>query len=353
MEIMIRVLNVLFFFNSTTTQLLTAAAEKSDMSQDNIIGIGGIITTIAVGALTCFVTWKVTIKTIKQLKLAYSIQIFPILSNSFKQGKELALTDLQIKYRGKALKNPCLLTLDIVNTGNVAIKNPPILIKCNEEVEIIPGYFEEVPNGYQELWTIQKKDSCSCRILLDHVNPKQIVKVRFFLDNFPDQKPIFECPMENIQLLETVNPMNTTKNLTSINSFKKANIIIGVICAVFIIPVNQWMELLEKFLWYTGIYSYILPHDIWLFVICTLLLSLLFNINGIGRLDKFIMSSQRKAFLFKLGIVVLSSILLGCIIFNFIIVYFIPQLIAALFVSCLMALLIHLCSLPKNSYKFF
>lgn len=353
MVIINRVLNALLCFNATATQMLTAVAEKTDMSQDNIIGIGSIVTTIVVGVLTCLVTWKVTMKTIKQLKLAYSIQIFPILSNSFKQGKELALTDLQINYKDKVLKNPCLLTLDIINTGNVAVKNPPIQIKCDEEIEIIPGYFEEVPHGYEELWTIKKNDSCSCKILLNHVNPKQIVKVRFFLDDFPNQKLIFECPMENIQLLEMVHPVNTTKSLTSVNSFRKADMIIGVICAMLIILANQWMRFLENILSYTGTYRYMVPQDIWLFVICTLFLSLLFNINGIGRLDKFILSSHRKAFLFKLGIVVFSVILLGCIIFNFVIVYFIPQLVAALFASCLLALLIHLCLLPKNSYKVF
>lgn len=191
---------ILAAINSVAVETANSLGENTTLPQKDFIGLGGIIATIVVGIFTCLVTWKLTMKTIKQLKLTYSIHISPILSNSFTKNKELSLTDLQIKYKNKMLQNPCLLTLDIINIGNEAINNPPIKVKCNENIEIIPGYFEDVPHGYEKLWTINKHDSAGCTISLEHINPKQIVKARLFLDDFPKDKIIFECPMENIQL---------------------------------------------------------------------------------------------------------------------------------------------------------
>ena len=351
MNLMTLCLNILATSNSTATEMATSVAENTNIPQDNLIGIGGIIATIVVGIITCLVTWKLTMKTIKQLKLAYSVQLFPILSNSFTKNKELTLTDLQIKYKNKLLQNPCLLTLDIINAGNVAINNPPIKIKSNENIEIIPGYFEDVPYGYEELWTIQKNDPNSCTLVLAHINPKQTVRVRFFLDNFPTEKLIFECPMENIQLQEITNSIDSkSKNSTRMSSSQKANITIAIITAILFISIDQWLYLVDEFLWYTGIHRYLPSYNVALFVIFTLVLSLLLNVYGIEKIDKFVVSHPRKAIILKLGILILSIILLGLIIFNCIIVHFIPQLITAIVVSCLLALLIHLLTLPKNNY---
>lgn len=351
MNLMTLCLNTLATSTHTATEIATSVAENTNIPQENLIGIGGIIATIVVGILTCLVTWKLTMKTIKQLKLAYSVQLFPILSNSFTKNKELNLTDLQIKYKNKSLQNPCLLTLDIINVGNIAISTPPIKIKSNENIEIIPGYFEDVPHGYEELWTIQKNNSNSCSLVLEHINPKQTVKVRFFLDNFPTEKLIFECPIENIQLQETTNSIDLkSKNSTKMNSSQKANITIAIITTILFISLDQWHYLIDEFLWYIGLHRYLPSYNVALFVIFTLILSLLFNVYGIEKIDKFVISNPYKATILKLGIFILCMILLGLIIFNCIIIHFIPQLITAIFVSCLFALLIHFLTLPKNNY---
>ena len=314
MNLMTLCLNILATSNSTATEMASSVVENTNIPQDNLIGIGGIIATIVVGIITCLVTWKLTMKTIKQLKLAYSVQLFPILSNSFTKNKELTLTDLQIKYKNKLLPNPCLLTLDIINTGNVAINNPPIKIKSNENIEIIPGYFEDVPHGYEELWTIQKSVPNSCTLVLAHINPKQTVRVRFFLDNFPTEKLIFECPMENIQLQEITNSIDSkSKNSAKMSSSQKANITIAIITAILFISIDQWLYLVDEFLWYTGLHRYLPTYNVALFVIFTLVLSLLFNVYGIEKIDKFVISHPRKAITLKLGILILSIILLGLI----------------------------------------
>lgn len=191
---------ILLTAQQTVTQAANAAQEVAPQSPSNdIIGIGGIIATLLVGIVTCLVTWKLTMKSIKQLKISYNIQVFPILSNSVTQNTDINLDDLKIQYKGKNLLNPCLLALEIVNIGNEAINEPPIKIRTDEDIEIIPGYFEDIPAGYEDLWSFDKTNSNSCNILLKHINPKQAVKTRFFLDNLPQKKIIFECPMQNVQ----------------------------------------------------------------------------------------------------------------------------------------------------------
>ena len=119
-------------------------------------------------------------KSFKQLKISYNIQVFPILSNSVTQNTDINLDDLKIQYKDKELLNPCLLALEIVNIGNEAINEPPIKIRNDEDIEIIPGYFEDIPAGYENLWSFDKTSPHSCNILLKHINPKQVVKTRFF-----------------------------------------------------------------------------------------------------------------------------------------------------------------------------
>ena len=172
---------ILLTAQQAATQAASAAQEATTQAPSNdIIGIGGIIATLLVGIVTCLVTWKLTMKSIKQLKISYNIQVFPILSNSVTQNTDINLDDLKIQYKDKELLNPCLLALEIVNIGNEAINEPPIKIRNDEDIEIIPGYFEDIPAGYENLWSFDKTSPHPCNILLKHINPKQVVKTRFF-----------------------------------------------------------------------------------------------------------------------------------------------------------------------------
>ena len=95
--------------------------------------------------------------------------------------------------------NPCLLLVELQNSGNKSILNPPISIKT--DTKIYAGYFQDVPNGYEEFWKMQQKNDNCCNIFLDHINPKQTVKAYFFLDHFSENISI-ECPMPDLLLEE-------------------------------------------------------------------------------------------------------------------------------------------------------
>lgn len=137
------------------------------------------------------------------------MELFPILS----QG--LLKDQLEITYKGEVLPEPTLLAVNIRNTGNVAIDNPPIEIEAIGTTYVIPGYIEDVPPGYENLWTLERSDAESCKIKLDHINPGQIVKARFFLDEIPDKKLLFKCPMRDLTIKE-VDPKAKEKLLESI-----------------------------------------------------------------------------------------------------------------------------------------
>ena len=241
---------ILLTAQQAATQAASAAQEATTQAPSNdIIGIGGIIATLLVGIVTCLVTWKLTMKSIKQLKISYNIQVFPILSNSVTQNTDINLDDLKIQYKDKELLNPCLLALEIVNIGNEAINEPPIKIRNDEDIEIIPGYFEDIPAGYENLWSFDITSPHSCNILLKHINPKQVVKTRFFLDNLPQKKIIFECPMQNVQTQEVAyNNANTTNKIT-VSS--KSNFILMAITALLFISMQQWSYYISEFIWFT------------------------------------------------------------------------------------------------------
>lgn len=337
---------ILLTAQQTAMQTTNAALEATTQAPSNdIIGIGGIIVTLLVGIVTCLVTWKLTMKSIKQLKISYNIQVFPILSNSVTKNTDINLGDLKIQYKGKKLLNPCLLALEIVNIGNEAINEPPIKIRIDEDIEVIPGYFEDIPAGYEDLWSFYKTNPHSCNILLKHVNPKQIVKTRFFLDNFPQKKIIFECPMQNVQIQEV--DYNNTNITNKITVSSKANFILMAITALLFISMQQWSYYISEFIWFTGIHLH--TNEVVIFIMSFLLFTIIINVYGVPIIDKYIKLHPKRSTFIKLTMAIVSIILLMLIICDFIIIRHTLQIITAIIVIVLLSLLIHFSFISTNT----
>lgn len=324
-------------------EMATQIPEKTQIVTDttsisNFIGIGGIIATLLVGLVTCLVTWKLAMKNIKQLKLSYSMKIFPILSNTFTQNEDINLENFKIQYKEKDLARPCLLTIEITNIGNEAIGNPPIKIRSDENIEIIPGYFEDVPPGYKELWRFDKTDSNECNVLLDHINPHQSVKVRFFLDDLPQKKINFECPMENLQTEEVA--YNNEISTNRIGMFSKFNLVLISITVLLFVTVQQWATFIEQFIWLTQIRLY--TGAVVAFILVTLVLAIIMNIYGIPWGDQYVKTHLKQAKVIKIIIGIVSIISLALIIFDYINVKPILQIITAIIVMILLSLFIHI-----------
>lgn len=344
-DLEVHMYSILLTIQQTVVQAVGTAQEAATQTPTNdVIGIGGIVATILVGVITCLVTWKLTMKSIKQLKMSYNVQIFPILSNSVTNNTEINLEDLKIQYKDKSLSNPCLLALEIVNTGNEAISNPPIKVRIDEDIEIIPGYFEDIPSGYEELWGFSKTTSSSCNIHLEHINPKQVVKARFFLDNLPQKKVIFECPMQNVQTQEVAYRNTSATNKIAIST--QSNIILICITALLYITIPQWSEYIRGFIWTTQIH--LNTHEVVIFIMALLILSIVMNVYGVPVLDKFIKSHPKYSIGIRLIMIILSVILLALIVCDYIIINVTAQTITAIIVVVLLSLFIHLAFISKD-----
>jgi hypothetical protein len=164
------------------------------MTKDQWIALGGVVATL----LGIVVTWLVAGRTQAKKQLSYRMSLDSLMPKKLADPEE----KLEIKYKGELLVEPVLLSVDITNTGNAPIENPPIEVEAVGATYVIPGYFEGSPAGYEDLWTIERTDAESCAIRLAHINPGQTVRARLLLDEFPDDRPVFKCPMMGVEVKE-------------------------------------------------------------------------------------------------------------------------------------------------------
>ena len=165
------------------------------------IGIAGAAATIIAALIAWIVSAWATKRSLAQQAIGYRMTMSPLLATDKVPGGSAAL---KIEFNGEQLVEPVLLSVDIVNLGNRAIERPPILI---EAVGATPIYIENVPAGYEDLWKLERTDAEQCAVHLEHINPGQVVKARFFLDEIPKQMPVFMCPMKDV----TVIPMSSVQ----------------------------------------------------------------------------------------------------------------------------------------------
>lgn len=328
--------NIIANIEATTDQII------QNSSNDSIIGIGGIIATVVVGLLTCLITWRVTLKTVKQQQIDYNIKIQPILSNQITSNISEEMNKLEIKYNGSTLTHPFLLSITITNTGNCAIINPPIKIKT-DDIEIIPGYFEELPPGYEDKWTITKISNTECNVNLEHINKKQSAKLSFFLNDFPKNKIRFECPMPDVQIRELNYENNNDLRIDEhrfpfTQALKKSTIILIIISIVLFLGFAHICNYLDYILYYTHIN--VPAFNTLIFVIFICIFTIVLDILGTKKLDR-IFNKHRKLKLIIYPCLILVSIVLLFLIINDILIYGTAQIIVAIGVAILISLFLH------------
>jgi hypothetical protein len=175
-----------------------AANEASGFSLSNadFIAIAGVVATIVVGVISWFVSAHLAKKAMRTEELSYRMKVTPLLNNRlFKEADKL-----KIEYKGEQIDQLVFFEVDIVNSGNVAIKKPPIIIASLDATYIIPAYLEDVPPGYESLWEIVREDGETCSINVDHINPGQTIKARFLMDTMPPGEPTFACAMPDLRV---------------------------------------------------------------------------------------------------------------------------------------------------------
>ncbi|MHB1656041.1 MAG: hypothetical protein ACYCSZ_06755 [Burkholderiales bacterium] len=174
----------------------TTDVSMIQFSNSDIISLTGVVATVVVGIVSWLISAYMAKKAMRTEELSYRMRVTPLLNNRlFKQ-----VDKLKIEYKGEQIDQLVFFEVDIVNSGNIAIKNPPIVISSLDATYIIPAYLEDVPPGYDDLWEIVREDGETCRIEVDHINPGQIVKARFLMDNMPPGEPTFACAVPDLRV---------------------------------------------------------------------------------------------------------------------------------------------------------
>ena len=162
------------------------------MTADQYIALGGAASTL----LGVIITWLVARRVQARKELTYRVRVDRLIPTKMADpGGHLV-----VQYRGETLPEPTLLSVDIANTGNLPIENPPIEITASGATYVIPGYFEAPPPGYEGLWSLERTDAESCGVRLAHINPGQTARARLVMDELPRDLPVVACPMAGLRL---------------------------------------------------------------------------------------------------------------------------------------------------------
>lgn len=166
------------------------------LSNSDWIGILGALATIIAALIAWFASAWTTRRSMATQVIGYRMSLSPILDNNV-PGSPGRLT---ILFEDTKLANPMVLSVTVVNLGNQSIERPPIAVRAEGSNHVIPVGIEDIPPGYDRLWSLRRIEPELCAIELDHLNPGQVVKAQFFLDSVPTKVPSFQCPMKDVQI---------------------------------------------------------------------------------------------------------------------------------------------------------
>lgn len=278
---------------------LSDQAKNAANPSDRVIGIWGIVFTVVGIIISILVTWIFARKNRSEMKLEYQIAAVPLFANS--SIVDVSKRALDIQYNGKKISEPYMLIVDVFNTGNVAVQNIDIVVRSKDGNKIMPGYIDQIPDGYHEKWSVGEVpgDPTATNIRLEFINPKQVVNARCYLDGKPDKGFSFECPLPNVQINESRLSTNLdnpkSKLLNSGRSW--GNLILAGIILLLYVTVNLWTSQIDNLLYF--LYrNYLIrtPYDstlIPMFVFATLIAALIWNAIGLGRFDKWLLRHKK------------------------------------------------------------
>lgn len=296
-----------------------------------------MLVTILVGFITAVITWKAAKANTNEKSLSYSLKIYPILNNKFQLKDNPSLRDIKIIYNDVILTNPCLVLIEIINTGNKGIENLSAFISDNEEIEMIPLEVEEVPRGY--IWKIESESLDTCKISASLLNPKQKLQVSFFMSHNP-QKPLqFSCAMCDLQCHEISGNIDE-KEVKKSTIKVQYSIALGI-CSVLLLLVFQTgiMSFISNFL---AKRYYCIPEFFEIYIISIPLVAWMLCYIVPGKVNALIKKNGMKSRMVAVILIFVSTFLLYLILNNIWILDVNAQIITAIITIILYACVIHL-----------
>ena len=319
-----------------TISVAESTAEQT-VTTGSLWNAANILVTILVGFITAVITWKAAKANTNERSLSYSLKIYPILNNKFQSKDNHSLRNIKIIYNDVVLTNPCLVLIEIINTGNKGIENLSAFISNNEGIEMIPLEVEEIPKGYD--WKIESESLDTCKIFASLLNPKQKLQVSFFMSCNP-QKPLqFSCAMCDLQCHEISGNINEKEVKKSTIKVQYSTAL--CICFVLLLLVFQTgiMNFISIFL---AERYYFIPEFFEIYIISIPLVALMLCYTVPGKVNAFIMKNGMKSGLVAILLIFISTFLLYLILNNIWICGNNAQIITAITTVILYACAIHL-----------
>lgn len=94
------------------------------LTHSDLIALAGVAATLIAAVISWFSSAYVAKKAMRKEELSYWMRITPLMNKKLFRDAD----KLEIQYKGDVIDELVLLEIDIINSGNVAIKNPPIKI---------------------------------------------------------------------------------------------------------------------------------------------------------------------------------------------------------------------------------
>jgi len=195
--------------SESSVQVTQATETLVQLSQSDVIGLIGAAATVVVAIVSWFISARHVRRTMERKELQYRMRVTPLVNKRlFKQADKL-----EIKFKDEIVDELVFLEVDVINSGNTPVDNPPIKIESRDSTYIIPAYLEDVPDGYDWHWEIEREDGETCLIKASHINPGQVIKARFLMDQMPPDSPMFSCAMSGLDVKQVsdieVSPIAT------------------------------------------------------------------------------------------------------------------------------------------------
>lgn len=285
------------YFLSSISLFLASTTIEID-----IIQVSEFISGLVIGILGLWLTMR----GISDKKISVSQKVYPLFINNPVVNNSKCLSNLEIKNDGIVLDYPCLLTVDLVNSGNQGLENPLVKISNSEGIRMISGSIEDIPTGYEENWSIAQESPYSFVLKLDHINPKQTVKAHFLLEREPKEEISVNCSMLNLK----IHRLGYTRNqfIAKTAPISKINLYLIIITAILTFTTSRWSESIYWLARAMG--GYIPPKLSVPFVLSTIILLIVLNFCGMPQNNAEWIANKVKRRSIILALLIISMVIL-------------------------------------------
>ena len=197
--------------------------------------LGAIVGAVFTGIIGFITAWRVAKKQSIANKKVRRVECFIRQASSLMSFSKSIEDKIEVKIDNESISSLYLFKLDILNTGNQAIRNQPVQLRLGEESKILSHSIETEPKvGFGEV----KKNIIDAGIdlLIDLMNPGDKVSLSVMSHNNPEG--VIEVYMKNENVENVVHHFSDTETIKK-ESFEQQFIVLGMFLSA--IPFFGWL----------------------------------------------------------------------------------------------------------------